>query len=196
MTESTAAGAAGTEGLAGVPASLGRLSGGTGRTLAQEAEGFRVALSAGLVVAADVAAWAESAIQILGIRESSLHSLAAAGHFPADIVSRLLGRVPGPRNTGLALADVLLAMHEQLERAPSHALVIAAALDRLAASGLAPDLMAEVGAWAFARRLLDSQNGSYGSPALITSELRDFLRRHLPPSALTRHAVLPERRPT
>jgi hypothetical protein len=191
MTESMATG---TEGLATVPASLGRLSGGTRRTLAQEAEGFRVALSAGLVTPADVAAWAESAIQILGIEDSSLLSVAAAGAFPAEIVSRLLGRVSGPRNTSLAVADVLLAMHDQLERMPSQALPIAAGLERLAASGLAPDLAGEVGSWAFARRLEDALKGSYSSPALVTSELRDFLRRRIPPGALTRRALLEQRR--
>jgi len=171
-----------------VSAALGRLGGGRVDGLAQEAEVFRVALCCGLVTSRDVASWADAAIHILGSGDPALVSLAAAGRFPTDIVSRLLCRVQGPRRTARAVGDVLLVMHDHLERDTGRSLGIAAALDRLAATGLTPDLAPQIGVWAFSRRLEAALNGEYGSAENVIAELREVLTRHLSASALARRA--------
>jgi hypothetical protein len=170
------------------PAALGRLGGGRVDELAQEAEVFRVALCCGLLTSPDVASWADAAIHILGSGDPALVSVAAAGRFPTDIVSRLLCRVQGPRSTARAVGDVLLIMHDHLERDPGQSLGIATALDRLAATGLTPDLAPQIGVWAFSRRLQAALRGESGSAEGIIAELRDVLTRHLPASALVRRA--------
>lgn len=147
--------------------------------LAQETEVLHLALASGLVDSAQIASWANAVIRILGSADPVLCALATAGSSPAVVVARLLRSVSGARCSNAAQYEVLWVLSKALEQDPGKARRIAGALERLAGSGLAPDLEHPIRVKAFSRRLETGAGGSTGGGESVTAELRDFLAMRL-----------------
>jgi hypothetical protein len=163
----------------GASRSRERLAGGRRVGLAQETEVLRLALTSGLITPAQVAAWAEAVIQILGAEDPVLRALASASGSTVDGVARLLSRVSGPRSSDRALSEVLLTLYTALDRHPRKAGRVAQALERLVAAGVAPELEVPLRLWAFSSRLEAGRRGPHDAVEKATMELREFLASHL-----------------